>query len=101
MATRQEVYESIDSERDYQDMRWREGGAEGGGANDHEADAFVTYIDYYLQEAKKIASTTPSVARGQLLQDALRKVAALCVGCMEEHGAPKRGDVFTTVHSKP
>lgn len=81
MATRSEVYAAIDTERDYQDSKW---GAHGSG---HEIPAWLTYMRSYLDEA------TDQVSRnygdgGSL--ETLRKVVALGVCCLEEHGAPPR-----------
>lgn len=81
--TRQEVYEVIDGERDYQDIRWT-------GTGDHTVAEYILYMEYYLVEARRLISTQddPKASRDAL--DVLRKVTALGVVCMEENGAVKR-----------
>lgn len=80
---RSEVYDAIDSERDYQLVRW---GIKGEDAK-HSVGDFLTYMDDYLNEAKHRASREDGNS-GAL--EVLRKVVALGVACMEQHGAPKR-----------
>lgn len=82
MAIRQDVYAAIDSERDYQASRW--------GEKPHEIDAFVTYIQEYTNQLVHLAATDDD-PRHKL--GAMRKVAGLCVACMEQHGAPIRPSV--------
>lgn len=85
---RSEVYAAIDSERDYQQTKWGStlsGGRPGAG--ERSVDEFVTYIVGYsndlLQNASHFANTEDKL-------NIIRKVAGLCVACMEQHGAPKR-----------
>lgn len=80
---RAEVYSAIDTERDYQLVRW---GIKGEDAK-HSVGDFLTYMDDYLVEAKHRASREEGNS-GAL--EVLRKVVALGVACMEQHGAPKR-----------
>lgn len=87
-TTRAEAYKALDSERDYQDDKFVE--ADGGGrvrsAIDHSLDEFILYIQQYAVEAG--ALTTHGNEPEAL--NFVRKVGALCVGCMEKHGAPQR-----------
>ena len=92
VTIRKEVYAAIDSERDYQDFRWQ--GTKSSNVESHSRDAldrtldeFALYIQGYANELAKIASTTDN-PRGKL--NFVRKVAGLCVGAMEAHGAPHR-----------
>lgn len=78
-ATRPEVFAAIDSEREYQAQRW--------GDKAHEIDAFAAYIQEYTNQLMKIVGTSDSE---KYKLDAMRKVAGLCVACMEQHGAPHR-----------
>ncbi len=73
------VYGSIDSELTYQWVRF--------GPNPHEIDAFATYIRRYVAILDKVA-TEPNTENAKL--NVIRKIAALCVRCMEQHGAPRR-----------
>lgn len=89
MPTREQVYAAIDSERDYQDAK---GVAHGGAAHTHELESYALYMDDYLREFKTQLSRT-WVADGKPPIEALntlRKVTALGVAAMEEHGAPRR-----------
>lgn len=84
MATRAEVYEAIDGERDYQDQRWGSGSCRG----QHSTAEFLLFMEDYLAKARRIASTTADMDVAVL--DVVRKVTALGVVCMEQNGAPKR-----------
>lgn len=96
MASRQAVYEAIDSERTYQETRWNPETTPSGGL--HEVPAFLTFMREYLRRAELVASTVAGdgVAppghefEGESSLDMIRKVTALGVACMEQNGAPKR-----------
>ena len=95
MTTRQEVYNAIDSEREYQEAMWGDSLSnerapdpakeESGG--DHTLDEFTLYISGYTNELVQMASHFVG-AEEQLA--IIRKIAGLSVACMEQHGAPKR-----------
>lgn len=76
---RTEVYKAIDSERDYQDRRWP--------GHTHSIPDYILFIEDYLAEARHMVSRSNNEAAAL---DTIRKVAALAVICMEEHGAPVR-----------
>jgi hypothetical protein len=87
-ASRAEVYEAIDSERDYQDSRWNASTTTSKGL--HSLTEWIAYVDDYLVEAKHLLARN---ARQKIYPEVLpiiRKVAAMTVAAMEEHGAPKR-----------
>ena len=90
-ATRQEVYAAIDSERDYQDRKWGQTESSGkpgvGGART--IDEFASYILGYAMDLHRISSHELDPAKKL---DFVRKVAGLCVSCMEQHGAPHRSE---------
>lgn len=77
------AFEALDSERDYQDDRWAHLPRQ---AIDRSLDEFILYIQQYASEAGAL-STHGDEAEAL---DFVRKVGALCVGCMETHGAPRR-----------
>lgn len=77
--TREEVYGAISGELAYQQQKF--------GENPHEIDAFATYIRQYSRELDEVA-TKPNAATVKL--DTMRKIAAIAVRCMEQHGAPVR-----------
>ncbi len=88
-ASRQDVYQAIDSERAYQ-TKWDT--AESRGL--HTPGEFILFMEHYLAEARRLESTTESgnngVGGGEGSLDFIRKVAALGVSCMEQNGAPRR-----------
>lgn len=84
---RQEVYKRLDTERDYQDLRWTPR-REANGTPDEEKPVaeWVNYMEYHLQEAKNaIYNLNTEEALAQV-----RKVTALGVRAMELHGCPER-----------
>jgi hypothetical protein len=90
VTERTDVYVAIDSERDYQRRRWGE---------DHETavNSFILYMEHHLQRAREIATTCKNGnnfdgAPGESSLDAIRKVTALGVACMEQNGAPRRAE---------
>ena len=85
VTARSAVYRALDSERAYQDSKF-ENQEDRGGAIDRSLDEFILYIKQYADEAG--ALTTHENEEEAL--NFVRKVGALCVGCMERHGAPQR-----------
>jgi hypothetical protein len=86
--TRQEVYEIIDGERDYQEARWNN-------LNKviSNPSSFILWMEEYLSKARSLASTRDErigTAGNEEIMDMIRKVTALGVACMELNGAPKR-----------
>ena len=57
------------------------------GENPHEIDAFATYIRHYSKVLDETA-TQPNEPWEKL--EVVRKIAAIAVRCLEQHGAPKR-----------
>lgn len=88
-ATRQEVYAAIDSERVYQLKRALESGKTDEAP--HTAEEFALYMLDYLNEAiHQMARTWTPDGKVPAALDTIRKVTALGVACMEQHGAPRR-----------
>lgn len=87
-TSRSNVYAAIDTERTYQVQRWHPPGESTGDA-EHELDAWLLYILDYAQRAVREGSSQPNENPTSVL-DVVRKVAGLCVACMEQHGAPRR-----------
>lgn len=83
MTDRKEVYEAIDSERDYQNNLppSRTSGEV------HTIGDYVTMMQHYQNELVREWTINPGDA--QALQ-IMRKIAGIAVHCMEDHGAPKR-----------
>lgn len=88
MASRAEVYHALDTERTYQESRWNSTTTTSGGQ--HSVSEFVLYMEYYLQECRRLLSTQASPKSEQDGLDFVRKVTALGVACMEQNGAPPR-----------
>lgn len=86
---RESVYAALDSEREYQDAK---GVANGGEPHRHELESFVLYMDDYMTELKHQLSRqwTDTGRVHPSCLDTLRKVTALGVAAMEQHGAPYR-----------
>ena len=82
--TREEVYKLIDGERDYQE----EMKAKHGSVTRSPSDYFLI-IAGYINEAT--AQNMTNAGTDSLLIS-LRKIAALSVACMEDNGAPARGE---------
>jgi hypothetical protein len=86
MTPRSEVYSAIDSERDYQD-------AQRGNAKRHEGQPAMTPGEYILCMEHALAEARSTWYRpdgGERSLESVRKVVALGVSAMEQHGAPRR-----------
>lgn len=89
MTERKKVYEALDSERDYQDIRWgnNPGEKDDRGSLDRTIDEFSGYITAYAHQLSQVCATTDDP---KVKLDYVRKVGGLAVACMEAHGAPLR-----------
>lgn len=83
---RMEVYDIIDSERNYQDSKWA--------GHKHEVGTYLTMIRTYLHEAEENWTRNSG---DKLALESIRKIAGIAVSCMEEHGATYRE--LTTINS--
>jgi len=75
--------DAVNRERQYQEFRW------GAGGEGLPVPSYLCFIQDYLTQAIN------QVTRGAHPGDALhtvRKIAALAVACLEDHGAPERED---------
>lgn len=89
--TRQSVFEAINSERNYQINKW--GDETEIIHNPKRISAYILWMEHYLQEARRLASTTDETKgtkTQEAIMDILRKVVTLGVVCGEVHGMPKR-----------
>jgi len=85
---REEVYTLIDGEREYQKQVWDDDRPEGQTPDEDKGVAeWLLFIGFCLDDAKR-AAYYPESEYDCLAK--VRKVAALCVACMEFHGAPSR-----------
>lgn len=88
MATRQDAYTAIDTERDYQDAK-KGNAARGLVSDNRELGSLVLFMDTYVRKAKDAFSGPHPDGFYDALHE-IRKVAALAVLAMELHGAPER-----------
>jgi hypothetical protein len=86
MVPRRNVYRALDSERAYQDGKWIAPGA----PHMHSIGEWLIYMEQYIQEAKRALTFEPDPGANQTAINIVRKVTALGVVCMEQHGAPLR-----------
>jgi hypothetical protein len=90
---RPEIYQAIDEERGHQDRKW--------GTIDqrpHEVGAYLTLMRKLLTEAE-FAWAGNRGDEGAL--DELRKVVAVGVACMEQHGMVKRSVLSKIAYPEP
>lgn len=85
-ATRQEVYEAIDGERDYEDELWPQNGERDNPRLT--VGEFLLLIEEYVDKARK-DWTVESRPENATLKG-IRKIAGIAVNCMENHGALRR-----------
>jgi hypothetical protein len=86
VVSRQEVYEALDGERDYQNSLWNDQ------ASPHKksVEAWLVYMQSYLDEAvHQISREDDRTAKPKALAT-IRKITAMGIACMELNGAPKR-----------
>lgn len=104
MPTRTEVFAVIDGERNYQDLIWKQRCQEHGVAytsNDETlVEDWLMYIKGYYNDAVQMAAHDPD--GGDVLH-VVRKLAGLCVACLEVHGCWERQAVgsFHNFHQHP
>lgn len=94
-SNREDVYRVIDGERYYQELmakkhNWGQGT---GDASNHEVGVFLALLETYVRRALDAHADATGyrgpVSDNQALH-VVRKIAALAVACMEQHGAPER-----------
>jgi hypothetical protein len=84
---RKEIYNRIDTERDYQDANWgMRRQADGTPDEEKPVAEWINYMEYHISRAKdRVYHLDTEGAAHEL-----RKVAALAVRAMEIHGCPER-----------
>lgn len=87
-ATRTEVYNAIDGEREYQDIRWNVSTTTSEGT--HSNVEFLVYIRDYVEEALHFCSRNGDPIANDFAKKNLRKIAALAVAAMEQNGVSVR-----------
>jgi len=89
MTTRKQIFEAIEGERKYQDDRWNCSTTDSCGK--HEIETFLFYLDFYRRQLDAPLSTKSQREGYSEALPILRKMAALLVACMEQHGVAPRG----------
>jgi hypothetical protein len=84
------VFDAIDGERDYQNMRMQRDGSTATDDHPHTPEEFLLYMDHYLGLAKTAASTIWGPGCKPAIMDIVRKVVTLGVAAGEQHGMPQR-----------
>lgn len=91
---RSAAYRAIDSERDYQNHLKKDRAeypTDGTRSIRHSVGDFVTMMQHYQTEL--VAAWTKNPGDASAL-DTMRKIGAIAVNCMEQHGAPRRARIF-------
>lgn len=84
---RYDVYKCIDTERDYQDLRWSPRREKNDTPDESKPPAeWINYIEHHLVLAKQQVY----FLNDELALTEIRKIAALAVRCIEIHGCPER-----------
>lgn len=76
-----DVYKLIDGEREYQNLRW--------GKVFDDTNTLEDWIAYIIQYIALADSNEVALNKTESLEN-IRKVAALCVACMEQNDTPAR-----------
>ena len=79
---RNKVYKRIDEERAYQYEKW--------GDPSKTPTEFLVYMQDYLTEAFNHATRFPNPGSIEMVLEDIRKITAMGVACMEQHGCPPR-----------
>lgn len=85
MSNRNEVYDVLNAERDYQDNKWP--ATDGISAT---PEGFLLVIDEIVGEAKKGFVYTPVPKDRAVILNLMRKIGATAIRAMEQHGAIAR-----------
>jgi hypothetical protein len=88
MTSRADIFKALISERNYQDKRWAADITSTGGR--HSVTEFFVYIRDYAEEALHFLTREANPEASAKGLHWARKVGALALACMEQHGAPQR-----------
>jgi hypothetical protein len=86
---RGKVYEALDSERAYQESRWHPENNPQSKYN-HSLEEWFTYMEDYIAEAKHILSRQSDAVAQPQAAAIMRKVTAMGVCALEQHGCERR-----------
>lgn len=81
-ATRKQVFDAIDNERRWQDLRPL--------PHAREVKPIVAEVLSLESQLRRLSDDYDENASNDQVLNRLRQIAAICVRCMEHHGAPER-----------
>ena len=82
----EDVFKAIKNERKYQDELFGDQETEG----QHSITEFLVYIRDYTEEALHVVSRMVDPECNDIALHIVRKIATLCVACMEQNGIRER-----------
>lgn len=85
---RQAIFDAISQERDYQDSKWTADVTRTAGK--HSIHEYMSFISDYAAEANWAFCRLPAPHCDHIAIHTMRKIAALAVACMEQHGVLTR-----------
>lgn len=85
---RHDVYELVDSERDYQEKKWNTNTTSSRGI--HSPTEWLVYMQDYLNEAFYFASRHPEPEASKFVMDNIRKITGMGVAAMEQNETNSR-----------
>lgn len=77
------AWRAIDSERNYQNSKWYGSDSARPDANERTIREFALYVHGYVNDLVQVASHFGETSKKL---EIVRKIAALCVACFEQHG---------------
>lgn len=83
-----EVCKALKSERQYQETRWN--CITTSTCGKHSVTEFLVFMRDYAEEALHHLSRNSEPQASEFALNSIRKIAAMGVACMEQHGAPLR-----------
>ena len=83
--TREEIYQVLEGEEDYQIKKWGENHDKR-----HTIGDFLVYMEAYLNAAKAGYTFNSAPEGAHLALDQMRKVVELGIACFKAHGVPER-----------
>lgn len=92
MPTMDEALDALRNEREYQERLWGDK-ARGGRDNPGRLKStteWIAFMQNYLREAEDLTCRTFGPVADPKIVHIIRKVGAMAVACMEQHGAPLR-----------
>lgn len=87
-ATREQVFEAINTEREFQDRLWQGTAGAEGSSNPLNTGEFLVLLDSYVRKVqdKWVIEPKPEIQTLEIV----RKIAAIAVNCLEQNGVQNR-----------